>query len=100
MRNAHLAGKLHPKTGVPFTKSGFPNFKNYLHKGGKNDVIIKPTGTRAGDSAAANKAAGYKSTPSGYTWPYHQSTGRMQLVQKGVHQKLVIQVVFQFGDNR
>ncbi len=87
LRNGHLAGKVHPKTGVPFTKSGFPNFKNYLYGGGKNDVIIRPTGSRTGDFAAANKVAGYKSTPNGYTWHHHESFGRMQLVEKGVHLK-------------
>ncbi|MEM6738244.1 MAG: HNH endonuclease, partial [Bacteroidota bacterium] len=85
LRNGHLAGKLHPKTGVPFTKSGFPNFKNHLFKGGKNDVFIKPTGTRAGDFAAANRAAGYTSTPKGFTWHHHQTTGRMQLVNSKIH---------------
>jgi hypothetical protein len=85
LRNGHLAGKLHPKTGVPFTKKGFPNFKNYLYKGGKADVIIKPTGTRAGDFAAANRVAGYSVTPKGYTWHHHQTFGRMQLVERNIH---------------
>ena len=85
LRNGHLGGKSHPKTGVPFSKKGFPNFKDFLFKGGKNDVKIKPTGTRSGDFAAANKAAGYTSTPKGYTWHHHQTTGRMQLVESSVH---------------
>ncbi|MFV0505588.1 MAG: HNH endonuclease, partial [Bacteroidales bacterium] len=85
LRNGHLAGKLHPKTGVPFTEKGFPNFTNYLYKGGKADVTIKPTGTRVGDFAAANSIAGYSSTPKGYTWHHHQTMGRMQLVRTTVH---------------
>jgi hypothetical protein len=85
VRNSHLAGKVHPKTGVPFDKAGFPNFSGNLYKGGVNDVMIKPTGNRVADFAAANKAAGYSSTPKGYTWHHHQTTGRMQLVETGVH---------------
>jgi RHS repeat-associated protein len=85
IRNRDLAGKVHPKTGVPFDDLGFPDFSKNLFKGGKNDVIIKPTGDRAADFLAANKAAGYSSTPKGYTWHHHQSTGRMQLVETSVH---------------
>lgn len=87
LKNGHLAGKLHPKTGVPFTKKGFPNFKDFLFKGGKADIKIKPTGNRASDFDAANKIAGYSSTPKGYTWHHHQSKGRMQLVNSSVHSK-------------
>ncbi len=87
VRNEHLAGKVHPKTGVLFDKNGFPNFSKNLYKGGKNDVIINPTGTNAGDFAAANQAAGYKSTPKGYTWHHHQDKGRMQLVERDIHMK-------------
>jgi hypothetical protein len=84
IRNISLAGKVHPKTGVPFTKQGFPDFKNSLYKG-KNDVFIKPTGTRAGDYDAANKAAGFSSKPKGYVWHHHETKGRMQLVKESVH---------------
>ena len=87
LRNGHLAGKLHPVTKVPFTKSGFPNFSKHLYQGGKNNVFIKPTGTRAGDFAVANRAAGYTSTPKGFTWHHHQTTGRMQLVNSKIHSK-------------
>lgn len=71
IRNSHLAGDVHPKTGVPFDKTEFPNFSNNLYKDGVNDVIIKPTGNRVADYAAANKAAGYSSTAKGYTWHHH-----------------------------
>jgi len=87
IRNAHLAGKTHPVTNVPFNNKGFPDFKNFLFKGGKNDVTIALTGNRAKDFAAANKAAGYNSTPKGYTWHHHQVKGRMQLVQTSVHNR-------------
>nr|WP_320120064.1 DUF6443 domain-containing protein [uncultured Marinifilum sp.] len=87
LRNGHLAGKVHPKTGVPFTRKGFPNFKNHLYKRGANDVRISPTGNRLHDFSAANKAAGYKSTPKGYTWHHHQTRGRMQLVESNIHRQ-------------
>ena len=85
VRNAKLATSFHPKTGVPFNKAGFPNFKNHLYKGGPNDVKIKPTGNMKSDIAAANNSAGYSSTPHGYTWHHHQKTGRMQLVESNIH---------------
>jgi RHS repeat-associated protein len=46
VRNGHLAGGSHPKTGVPFDKNGFPDFSKHLYKGGINDVKITPTGSR------------------------------------------------------
>jgi RHS repeat-associated protein len=86
-RNGHLAGDTHPETGVPFDSDGFPNFKNNLYNGGQNDVMIEPTGNRATDFSAANKNAGYKTTPKGYTWHHHQTIGRMQLVESTIHLK-------------
>ncbi len=85
LRNGGLAGKVHPKTGIKFDSKGFPDFSNSLYKGGVNDVMIKPTGNRLNDFDAANKAAGYKSKPKGYTWHHHQSRGRMQLVEENIH---------------
>ena len=35
----------------------------------------------------ANKAAGYTLTPKDYTWHHHQDRGRMQLVERSVHEK-------------
>lgn len=87
IRNGHLAGRIHPITGVPFDKKGFPDFSKYLYKKGPHTVKIKPTGSRSGDFAAANKAAGYASTPKGYTWHHHQSKGKMQLVETKIHSK-------------
>jgi DNase/tRNase domain of colicin-like bacteriocin len=84
-RNGHLAGNYHPLTRVPFDLDGFPDFSNHLYKGGANDVMIQPTGKRPSDFTAANKVAGYKSTPAGYTWHHHQQTGRMQLVEYKTH---------------
>jgi len=85
LRNGHLAGDKHPQTGVPFDSKGHPDFSDHLHKGGPNDVMIKPTGNRSKDFAAANKAAGYKKTPKGQTWHHHQDRGRMQLVDTKIH---------------
>jgi RHS repeat-associated protein len=88
-KNAHLANSQHPVTKVPFNSKGYPNFKDHLYKGqdGKNDVRIKLTGSRRKDFAAANKKAGFKKTPKGYTWHHHESTGRMQLVNRKIHAK-------------
>lgn len=87
VRNSHLAGTVHPQTGIPFDSRGFPDFSGNLYKGGTNNVMIKPTGNRAADVAEANKAAGYSSTPEGYTWHHHQETGRMQLVESDIHRQ-------------
>ena len=84
-RNSRLAGKLHPKTGISFDADGFPDFSKNLYKGGANDVMIQSTGKRKLDFDAANQASGYTTTPKGYTWHHHQTKGRMQLVESGVH---------------
>src|SRR5690606_5701379 len=67
-RNAHLAGRKHPGTGVPFDADGYPDFS----KVSKKDVQIEFTGDRKGDARAANKAAGFDDTPDGYQWHHHQ----------------------------
>jgi hypothetical protein len=82
-RNAHLAGKTHPKTGVPFDKAGYPDFNAVGVV--KVEVKISPTGSRPGDFRAANKAAGFPETPKGYTWHHHQDGTTMQLVPHGIH---------------
>ena len=84
IRNAHLAGKTHPKTGVPFDKDGFPNFSAHRHPD-VPDVRIELSGSRSTDFARANAAAGLKETPRGYTWYHHQDKGLMQLVDGKVH---------------
>ncbi len=81
IRNKHLAGKLHPKTGIPFDKDGFPDFSSVA----KQRVSIKQTGNRAVDEAAANSAAGLSQTPRGYTWHHHQDGKTMQLVPTDIH---------------
>lgn len=81
LRNGGLAGSVHPKTGIPFDKSGHPDFSSVA----KAEVQITQTGSRAGDFRAANQAAGFRSTPEGYTWHHHQDRRTMQLVPRDIH---------------
>ena len=82
-RNGHLAGSKHAVTGIPFDKSGYPDFSGVA----RADVTIGLTGSNAGDFRAANIAAGLKRTPENFTWHHHQDVGRMQLVPTDVHSK-------------
>lgn len=89
-RNSALAGKLHPKTKIPFDNQGYPDFSAHIYiKNGKNaDVNIgQLTGNRQLDERLANAAAGFDKTPEGYTWHHHQDLGRMQLVKRDIHDK-------------
>lgn len=74
---------------VRFGREGFPEFyEKYRYRGtdGKSEVWIeKVTGDRKVDSAAANRLAGFKETPAGYTWHHHEEVGRMQLIDMKVH---------------
>jgi len=81
VRNGHLAGKVHPKTGIPFDGNGFPDFSGVAQK----TVQIQQTKNRAADYAAANRAAGLPSTPRGLTWHHHQDGKTMQLVPTDIH---------------
>jgi hypothetical protein len=81
IRNSHLAGSVHPKTGIPFDSTGHADFSKVAIK----SVTIVQTGNRAIDEAAANAAAGLKSTPRGFTWHHHQNGSTMQLVPSDVH---------------
>jgi hypothetical protein len=85
VRNAYLAGKKHPFTGVLFDTDGFPDFRaaGVVQK----EVNIVSTGSRSGDFAAANRAAGFMETPKGMTWHHHQDGTTMQLVPTDVHAK-------------
>ncbi|WP_244224979.1 HNH endonuclease [Corallococcus sicarius] len=83
IRNAHLAGRRHPVTGVPFDAEGYPDFRAAGVV--KVEVEIPYTGSRAGDFAAANKAAGLKETPKGMTWHHHQDRATLQLVPTAIH---------------
>ena len=89
-RNKALAGKVHPVTGVPFNKEGYPDFSSYLYikDGQPVDVNIgQLTGDRNKDFALANAAANFSETPAGYTWHHNEQLGRMQLVRTDIHAK-------------
>ncbi|MDI3282941.1 HNH endonuclease [Polyangium sp. 15x6] len=83
IRNAHLAGKKHPETGVPFDAEGYPDFKAAGVV--KKEVKINQTGNRRADDRLANKEAGLTETPDGYTWHHHQDGKTMQLVPRKIH---------------
>lgn len=83
IRNAHLAGSRHPVTGVPFDPEGYPDFR--AAGAVKAEVRISYTGSRVQDFAAANAAAGLRSTPKGMTWHHHQDRTTMQLVPTDIH---------------
>jgi HNH/ENDO VII superfamily nuclease len=71
---------------IEANSGGFEDFSNYLYEHGPSDVNIGALrGSDKADFAAANKIAGYRSTPSGYTWHHHEDLGRMQLVKTSVH---------------
>ncbi len=82
-RNAYLAGENHPVTGIPFDKSGYPNFSSVS----KMDVQINFSGSRPRDVMSANKIAGYDRTPAGYVWHHHQDGMTLQLVPRDIHIK-------------
>lgn len=83
MRNAHLAGKTHPVTGVPFDASGAADFSKYA----KATVRFPHTLDRRKDAAAANELAGFQSTPLGYVWHHHPDRQTMHLVPQDIHSK-------------
>ena len=58
----------------------------------RNVVVIEMQGTRTRDFTQANKEAGFKKTPTGYTWhhvrDFDRNTGKttMQLVKRSAHE--------------
>lgn len=93
LRNKTLAGQNHPVSGVPFRKSGFPDFTRYADQAAEK--LGRPatvrvdgiTGKYDHDFALANKAAGFDRTPAGYTWHHVEDCRTMQLVPLDVHRK-------------
>jgi len=83
-RNAHLAGKKHPETGVPFNGEARADFSGVSVK--EVEIEFSKPINRRKDRAAANKAAGFDKTPDGYVW-HHADNGKMQLVPQNVHAK-------------
>jgi hypothetical protein len=73
---------VHPNTGVAF-KEGFPDFSQQAVK----EVKLNNLSGTDKDFGLANKAAGYESTPKGYTWHHVQDGTTMQLVPTSIHQQ-------------
>ncbi|MBC2048393.1 HNH endonuclease [Listeria booriae] len=106
VKNGKLAGKSHPKTGVKFDAKGFPKF-SYKAQMTLPNSLLKSSNTKQFKEANAylkkyiNKGEISKSkftanqlkdiqngyTPRGMTWHHHQDRGKMQLVDKAIHQQ-------------
>jgi len=105
IRNESLAGKVHPRTGVPFTKDGFPIFNSvhdvelpeYLYKATDREQFTHVTNSLWNEIQHNPKLAEKFSkkqleqiraghTPTGYTWHHHETPGKMQLVKTAEHQ--------------
>ena len=71
--------------GVEFSKSGFPIFTPYSKKTVDIGSLNKNSST---DFAKANKMAGYKETPKGYTWHHVENSTKLQLVPTDLHQSV------------
>ena len=74
-------GKKYPK-GVNFSKEGFPEFEPYSMK---KVTINNLEGDAYYDFIKANEAAGYSSTPAGYTWHHVEDGKTMLLVPSDLH---------------
>lgn len=75
-------------------KEGYPDFdddsmKQYLHPDAQDGVAIEMTGTRRHDDELANTAAGFDSTPDGYTWHHGDDGTSMYLVEESAHRDVV-----------
>ncbi|MFD6352963.1 HNH endonuclease [Nocardia tengchongensis] len=107
-RMVHLAGKMHPKTEVPYDYRGFPIFDAKSVYDTRLPLIAFRAASYAGQmrmasvdlSAAISRGEIDRSifTPTqlrqihsgaakieGYTWHHHQDTARMQLVRERDH---------------
>jgi RHS repeat-associated protein len=76
--NKAMAGKVHPVTGVPYDKLGFPVFDGLK-------VNIGKFSSRRVDEIVANRAKGFGRTPDGFTWHHYQDGKTMQLVESASH---------------
>ncbi|WP_429945559.1 HNH endonuclease [Bibersteinia trehalosi] len=109
IRNTNLAGKKHPKTGVPFDSKGYPIFDDIAKYDTRLDIKSFRSATYPEQMEMATKQLykdlgedglkklfnqkqinaiknGDKKIP-GFTWHHHQDTGRMQLVPEWQHSK-------------
>lgn len=74
-------GEKYPK-GVNFSNEGFPDFETYSIK---KVTINNLEGDAYYDFIKANEAAGYSSTPTGYTWHHVEDGKTMLLVPSDLH---------------
>lgn len=80
--------------GIYFNNEGFPDFSPFKYEGNLGNGNYKVTlkrgewkGTSA-DFAKANKQAGLKETPKGYTWHHIEDSFELILVDRKVHSKI------------
>ena len=107
LKNGKLAGKLHPKTGVPFDADGFPIFEsagnielpsNMIRKSVSDRAQFKESSKRLWESIKDSPTEKRKFTAEqlkaiergdskipGYTWHHHQDGKTMQLVDEVDH---------------
>ena len=94
--NHQYAGKEFPREllssryrakGLRFKPTGYPDFEPYAITlpNGKKTVRIELTGSHHADEALANRAAGLKGKPEGYTWHHLEDEGEMMLVPTDLH---------------
>jgi hypothetical protein len=104
VRNARLAGKTHPVTGVPFDENGFPIFEVKFNAK-LNSALHTATDRAQFKEATQQLNASIKKnpeiskqfseeqlkdiskgrTPDGFIWHHHQDKGVMQLVVEKIH---------------
>lgn len=92
--NKKYAGRYYPLNKLPvhlqkkypnsvrIDRNGYPDFSPYSRKTIRSTEL---TGNYANDFSIANRAAGYSSTPTGYTWHHHQNGRDMLLIPKDIH---------------
>ncbi|MEJ2046408.1 MAG: HNH endonuclease, partial [Reinekea sp.] len=85
IRNKALAGKRHKITNVPFDAQGYPDFSEWIPKGGRVELPDGQLGNHSSDFAKANELYRVKETPTGYTWHHHQDGKTMELVPQNIH---------------
>lgn len=99
INNSKWANQLNPVAlnkgfEVPVKANGYPDFSNYLYTGGvfevgvvtpMNTVRINLTGSYTADFAAANRAAGFTTTPDNFTWHHSEVLGELQLISTDAH---------------
>jgi RHS repeat-associated protein len=78
--NSKFAGTTHP-SGVPFKNTGFPDFGEFKVA----QVKIGNLTGQSSDFVKANRAAGFKNTPDGFTWHHVEDGVTMQLVPTKIH---------------